>query len=67
MQVKGKQSAGREFDNLAIHDRVSKMGSTGGSQFGQNGQKLHENYKIEISESKQWEDMGGQTKFILQL
>ena len=25
-----------------------------GGQFGQNGQKLHENYKIDIMGSKQW-------------
>ena len=36
---------------------VSQMGSTGGrreGQFGQNGQKLHENNKISIFGSKQW-------------
>ena len=35
------------------------MGSTGGGQFGQNGQKLRENYKIGILESKQWKGNGG--------
>ena len=35
------------------------MGSTGGGQFGQNSQKLHENDKIDIFGSKQWGDMGG--------
>ena len=37
------------------------MGSTGGLvgvQFERNGQKLHENKKIDIFASKQWEDMG---------
>ena len=34
--------------------RVSQMGSTGGGQFGQNDQKMHENYKISIFGSKQW-------------
>ena len=35
--------------------RVSQLGSTsGGGQFGQNGQKLHENDKIGIFGSKQW-------------
>ena len=37
------------------------MGSTGGGQFGQNGQKLHENDKIGIFGSKQWG--GGQANF----
>ena len=36
--------------------RVSQMGLTGGGQFGQNGQKLHENDKIHIFGSKQWGD-----------
>ena len=39
------------------------MGSTGGGQFGENGQKLHENDKIGIFWSKQWGDMGGQANF----
>ena len=30
------------------------MGSTGGGQFGQNDQKLLENYNISIFGSKQW-------------
>ena len=35
--------------------RVSQLGSTsGGGQFGQNGQKQHENYKIGIFGSKKW-------------
>ena len=35
-----------------------------GGQFGQNSQKLHENYKIGIFGSKQWEeDMWGQANF----
>ena len=36
------------------------MVSTCGEQFGQNGQKLHENYKINILGSKQTEGVGGQ-------
>ena len=36
--------------------RVSQMGLTGGGQFGQNGQKLHENDKIHIFGSKQCGD-----------
>ena len=40
---------------LATNIRVSQMGLTsGGGQFGQNGQKLHENDKIGIFGSKQW-------------
>ena len=40
------------------------MRSTGGGQFGEIGQKLHEKYKIGISGSKQWRgDMGGQANF----
>ena len=31
----------------------------GGGQFGQNGQKMHENDKISIFGSKQWEGHGG--------
>ena len=30
----------------------------GGGQFGQNGQKLHEDYKINIFGEKQWEAWG---------
>ena len=30
-----------------------------GGQFGQNGQKLHENYKINIFKAEQWEWHGG--------
>ena len=30
---------------------------------GQNGQKLHENYKINIFGAKQWGDMGVQRQF----
>ena len=38
------------------------MGSTGGGQFGQNNQKLHENYKIGIFWVKTVAgDLGGQT------
>ena len=38
------------------------MGSTGGEQFGQNDQKLHENYKIGIFWVKTVAgDLGGQT------
>ena len=33
------------------------MRSTGGGQFGQTGEKLHENDKISILWSKQWCDM----------
>ena len=36
------------------------MVSTCGKQFGQNRQKLHENYKINILGSKQTEGVGGQ-------
>ena len=37
--------------------RVSQMGLTcGGGKFGQNGQKLYENYKINILGAKQWGD-----------
>ena len=45
--------------------RVSQMGLTGGGrQFGQNGQKLHENDKIGIFGSKQWGGGGaGQANF----
>ena len=39
-------------------------GEGGGSQFGQNGQKLHENYKISIFWSKQSGDMGMQANFL---
>ena len=61
----------KKFDNLiikgskkAIGIRVSQMGSTGGGgQFGQNGQKLYENYKISILGSKQRGDMGGKPSF----
>ena len=35
------------------------MGLTGGGQFGQNGQKLHENYKVGILGSKQWRGTWG--------
>ena len=34
-----------------------------GGQFGQNDQKLHENYKISVFGSEQWGDMGGQSNF----
>ena len=37
------------------------MRSTGGGQFGQNGQKLHENDKIGIFGPKQWGE--GQANF----
>ena len=44
--------------------RVPQMWSTGGGQFGQDGQKLHENYKIGILEWKQWRGTwGGQANF----
>ena len=36
----------------------------GAGKFGQNDQKLHENYKIGILGSKQRGDMGGQTSFL---
>ena len=39
--------------------RVSQMESTCRGQFGQNGQKLHENYKINIFKAEQWEGHGG--------
>ena len=38
--------------------RVSQMGSTGAGQFGRNGQKLHENYKISIFGSKSTFEIG---------
>ena len=34
-----------------------------GGHFGQNWQKLNENYKINIFMAKQWGDMGGQVNF----
>ena len=38
---------------------VSQLGPTiGGGHFGQNGQKLHENHKINIFVAKQQGDMG---------
>ena len=37
----------------------------GGGGFGQNGQKLHENYKINILGAKQWGDMEGQANFLV--
>ena len=40
------------------------MASTVGGQFGENYQKLLENYKISIFGSKQWGDMGGQANFL---
>ena len=43
-----------------ILGRVSQLGLTSGrGSFGQNGQKLHENYKINIFGAKQWWNMGG--------
>ena len=36
-----------------------------GGGFGQNGQKLHENYKINILGAKQWGDMEGQANFLV--
>ena len=39
--------------------RFPNWGRLVGGQFGQNGQKLHENYKIGIFESKQWGGGGG--------
>ena len=40
--------------NHILSTRLSQMGSTCGGQFGQNCQKLHENYKIDIFRAKQW-------------
>ena len=40
------------------------MGLTGGGQLGQNGQKLHENYKIVILGSKKWGAWQGQANFL---
>ena len=37
------------------------MGLVYGGLFGQNGQKLHEDYKINISGAKQQQDMGGKS------
>ena len=48
---------------IASLSMLSQMGSTGGGQFGQNGQKLHGYYKISIFGSKQWGDMGGTSQF----
>ena len=42
-----------------------KWGWLVGGQFGENGQKLHENDKIGIFRSKQWGDMGGQANFLV--
>ena len=42
-----------------VISKVSQMGSTGGGQFEQTGQKVHENYKINIFWSKQWGGGGG--------
>ena len=39
------------------------MGSTGGEQFGQNSQKLHESYQIDIFGSKECGGHGGQANF----
>ena len=39
--------------------RVSQIVSTVGGHYGQNGQTLHENGKISIFGSKQWEACGG--------
>ena len=46
--------------------RVSQVGSTGGGtiQCKQNGQKLHENYKINIFGSTWGGDMGEQANFL---
>ena len=43
------------------------MGSTGGGQFGQNGQKLRENYKIGILGSNSGKEMGGSANFLPRL
>ena len=44
--------------------RVSHYGLTcGGGQFGQNGQKLHGIYKINILGAKQWRGNGGNPPF----
>ena len=39
-----------------LHNRQGFLGrgSTSGRHFGQNGQQLHENYKINILGAKQW-------------
>ena len=39
------------------------MGSTCGAQFEQNGQKLHENYKIIVFGAKQWGGYGMASQF----
>ena len=39
------------------------MGRFVGRQFGQNRQKLHENYKITIFVTKRWGDIDGQVNF----
>ena len=40
-----------------------KLSQLVGGQFGQNGQKLHGNYKIGIFGSKKWGDTRGQANF----
>ena len=48
----------------ALRSSVSEMGLTcgRGDKFGQNDQKLHENYKINIL-SENWSDIGTQANF----
>ena len=46
---------------VQVHNsRFPKWGQhVGGEQFGQNGKKLHENYKINMFGVKQWGEGGG--------
>ena len=46
------------MDPYASHSRFPKWSRLVGRQFGQNGQKLHENSKIGIFGSKQWGTWG---------
>ena len=58
--VKQRQLVSKFSDD---RNRVSQMGSTGGEQFGQNSQKLHESYQIDIFGSKECGEHGGQANF----
>ena len=58
--VKPRQLVSKFSDD---RNRVSQMGSTGGEQFGQNSQKLHESYQIDIFGSKECGGHGGQANF----
>ena len=55
------------FKNCFLHflyvSEFPKLSQLVGGQFGQNGKKLHENYKIGIFGSKKWGDTRGQANF----